>query len=379
MWKKKIEKKRGRDGAKDEEEDGMEEDDWRGTFLPAHAGLITLDTIKASDEYAQRVIMGENHPKKKYAVCFGYLGSNYQGLQINPDAITIEALLSKALFLAGGIEECNYENLQKIGWTRAARTDRGVHAVAQLCGMKLRFPLKQEEAFVQSINTFLPVDIRVFELKRVTKSFNAKMACSSRRYQYLFPTYILTDAAIMNAYLKDSTVADARSECIGYRVSPDTLKSLTDTLKLFEGTRKYHNFTSQKSPNDASSQRYITSFTHGAPFVQGADGIEWICISIAGQSFLLNQIRKMVSLVFEIVRGGAPSTALDNAFSVDKVDIYMAPGLGLYLDKLYFDSYNKHAEYEAAKKKEREKRASDAPVAAVDDEDDLVSRSDIVS
>jgi tRNA pseudouridine38-40 synthase len=60
--------------------------------------------------------------KKKMAVCFGYLGSKYQGLQVNPDADTIEKELERALFLCGGIHESNFGFLQKVQWTRAART-----------------------------------------------------------------------------------------------------------------------------------------------------------------------------------------------------------------------------------------------------------------
>lgn len=78
--------------------------------------------------------------------------------------------------------------------------------------------------------------------------------------------------------------------------------------------QRYHNFTYMKHPSDTSSQRYITSFTCSDPFVQGEDDVEWICVSIVGQSFLLNQIRKMVALVFEVVRESAPKAIFDEVF-----------------------------------------------------------------
>ena len=112
----------------DQEEAGQ----WRVEHFPQHAGCIALEQVKASPEFADRVLPPADAPKRKYGVCFGYLGSSYQGLQINPGAVTVEAVLERALFLAGGIEESNYENLQKVGWTRAARTDRGVHAISQV-------------------------------------------------------------------------------------------------------------------------------------------------------------------------------------------------------------------------------------------------------
>lgn len=42
---------------------------------------------------------------------------------------------------------------------------------------------------VPPINEKLPADIRVFEVVRVTKSFNAKSAAWGRRYEYLMPSY----------------------------------------------------------------------------------------------------------------------------------------------------------------------------------------------
>lgn len=339
MWKNKHKKRSHEEEPDDDDEVG--EDGYRVSYNAQHSGCIPLDTVKNSEAWSTKVDRG-NDPKKKYAVCFGYLGSAYQGLQINPNALTVEAVLCKALLLNGGIEECNYENPQKLGWTRAARTDRGVHAGAQLCAMKLRMPIHGETEFIDSLNRFLPDDIRAFDAKRVTKTFNSKISCSGRRYQYLFPTYLLEDVqTVSDRYSQAATDADKklelRAKCIGYRLPVVKLTLLREALKQFEGTRKYHNFSPGKHPLDPSAQRYITSFTCCDPFVQGEEAVEWICISIEGQSFLLNQIRKMVALVFEAVRGAAPPNVFDFVFAPEnKVDFLMAPGVGLYLGMSLF-------------------------------------------
>ncbi len=87
-----------------------------------HKGSVDLEIIKKSDAYQRKIDQGETAAKRKYAICFGYLGSKYQGLQINPGAETVEAELEKALLLCGGIQECNFGYMQKVQWTRAART-----------------------------------------------------------------------------------------------------------------------------------------------------------------------------------------------------------------------------------------------------------------
>ena len=50
----------------------------------------------------------------------------------NPDTVTIEGTLENAIVKAGGISAANAGNLQKVGWGRCARTDKGVHAAAQM-------------------------------------------------------------------------------------------------------------------------------------------------------------------------------------------------------------------------------------------------------
>ena len=186
--------------------------------------------------------------------------------------------------------------------------------------MKLKMPLGQETQFKENVNRFLPADIRIFDVKRVTKSFNAKIACSSRRYHYLFPSYLLQNKDMIEELLHNAPdKVSVWKACKDFRADAETMNKLRETLKAFEGTKKYHNFTSQKSPSDASAARYIMSFTCDEPVVLGDAAIEWICISVVGQSFLLNQIRKMVTLVLEVVRGGANEKTISEAFSDSKV------------------------------------------------------------
>lgn len=135
-----------------------------------HEGSFKIEDIEKLPEWQRRVTQPESAAKRKYALCVGYLGTRYQGLQINPGATTIEAVLEKALFLSGGILDKNFGNIQKIQWSRTARTDKGVHAISQCCSMKLNIPMGQEEEFRHVVNTFLPSDISVHHIQKVSKS-----------------------------------------------------------------------------------------------------------------------------------------------------------------------------------------------------------------
>lgn len=94
---------------------------------------------------------------------------------------------------------------------------------------------------------------------------------------------------------------------------------LRTALKCYVGTQAYHNFTTGKHPTDANARRYVISFTCGDPFVDPASDVEWVLLSVVGQSFLLNQIRKMIGLATEVATGHAPLSMMEVALSKQKV------------------------------------------------------------
>lgn len=329
-----------------DDDDGGE--DARRSYDERHKGSIPLEDIKASEAYTRRT--ESTGPKRKYAICLGYLGTNYRGLQINPDTKSIEQELERALFLAGGIHELNYGFLQKIQWSRSARTDAGVHAVAQCCSMRLTIA-DDKSGFMDRVNSFLPEDIRVHTITKVTKAFNAKLYCVRRRYHYIMPTYLLFDQSKAEEYIQSlfskedvttvpyvtygdtpaepsktvttlsgKSLEDLRNFLKSYRITPDTMERLRAALTRYVGTNNYHNFTSGKDFKDTNSQRYIISFDCHDPFI-APSGVEYVLLSVVGQSFLLNQIRKMVAMAIEVARGRVTMETMNRAFSSAHVSV----------------------------------------------------------
>ncbi len=66
--------------------------------------------------------------KIRVGIIFGYNGRIFHGSQKAAGVITVEEQLEKAIFDAGLVSESNFGNLNKMGWNRASRTDKGVHA-----------------------------------------------------------------------------------------------------------------------------------------------------------------------------------------------------------------------------------------------------------
>eukprot|EP01095_Lingulamoeba_sp_RSL-Kostka_P011455 TRINITY_DN4345_c0_g1_i1.p1 TRINITY_DN4345_c0_g1~~TRINITY_DN4345_c0_g1_i1.p1 ORF type:complete len:279 (-),score=105.42 TRINITY_DN4345_c0_g1_i1:26-862(-) len=148
------------------------------------------DRTYRDDKEIQKEKNENQHTKRKCAILFGYNGTNYHGLQINNDVITIEHKLHEAIVKAGGIAGYNIAALNKVGWQRCGRTDKGVHAIGQIVSCKLQL----YDELAEEINKYLPQDIRAFKIARVTKGFNSKNHCDFRTYEFNLPTYCFMDS-----------------------------------------------------------------------------------------------------------------------------------------------------------------------------------------
>ncbi|XP_061657217.1 tRNA pseudouridine synthase A [Syngnathoides biaculeatus] len=265
----------------------------------------------------------KRYPKKKVILLMAYCGKGYYGMQRNPGNAqfkTIEDDLVTALIKSGCIPENHGDEMKKMSFQRCARTDKGVSAAGQVVSLKLWMI----ENIVEKINEHLPPQIRILGLKRVTQGFNSKNNCDARTYSYMLPT-----------------VAFSHKDCdtAAFRLDPETLQRVNLLFARYKGTHNFHNFTSQKASKDPSARRYITEMSCGEPFVLSDN--EFAVIKVRGQSFMMHQIRKMIGLVIAVVKGYAEENVIDRSWEQEKVDVPKAPGLGLVLERVHFDRYNK--------------------------------------
>ncbi|XP_033343133.2 pseudouridine synthase 1 isoform X2 [Megalopta genalis] len=303
-----------------------------------------------NDEVAIKVPKVEETTEKirqktsNFVIMLGYLGRDYYGMQRNPGLKTIEEDLILALFKSNLINKAQFDDIRELKFQRAARTDKSVSAVRQIVSLKLPRDIAKQEV----INEHLPKEIRVFGLKRVTKGFNSKNQCDARTYRYVIPTFALAPEdpnSLLNT--EDEIDVDKRLEQLStidgkpyneFRLTRDMIDKLNENLKLLEGTNNFHNFTIKVRPKNPSGRRYIISFNCTELFV--ANNMEFAVLEIKGQSFMLHQIRKMVSLVVGICRNIVTPDIVNTAFSLERIDIPVAPGLGLSLHHVHYRYYN---------------------------------------
>jgi hypothetical protein len=80
-----------------------------------------------------RGVTDRSKPKRKACLHLGFLGSRYRGfLYQNEDLPTVERELLRALNAWGAISDDNAKLPSKVNWSRASRTDKGVHAIGVL-------------------------------------------------------------------------------------------------------------------------------------------------------------------------------------------------------------------------------------------------------
>ncbi|ORX81561.1 pseudouridine synthase [Anaeromyces robustus] len=303
----------------------------------------------APKERKEGEVVEKRRPKKKCALLMGFCGTGYQGMQINPGAKTIEGDLWKALVEA-----------KAISFVRAARTDKGVHAIGQVISGKF---IIEDEDIVDKINAALPEQIRVWDIIRTSNSFHAKNAADSRIYEYLLPSYCLMPANPI--YYPNSTIAkdlpnkekyikkvnnnepveippyteEEIQNFRDFRISKEKLETFRKGLEMYIGSHNYHNFTVGKKFEEESSTRYIISFNCSEPFIR--NGVEWLSLKIQGQAFMIHQIRKMIGFVVMLLRTGTTIDLISTAFTKIKMNIPKVPGDGLWLDQVVIQSYSK--------------------------------------
>lgn len=122
----------------------------------------------------------------RYFIQFAYNGTNYHGWQLQPQAISVQEVLTKAV---------NVLFRDDFELVAAGRTDAGVHAKLMYAHFDTDVVF-DKQLMVQKLNSFLPEDITVFNFFEVDKDAHARFDAVSRSYEYHINTF-------KNSFLKN--------------------------------------------------------------------------------------------------------------------------------------------------------------------------------
>jgi tRNA pseudouridine38-40 synthase len=110
----------------------------------------------------------------RYFIQFSYFGKAYHGWQNQPNAITVQEVLEKALSTL---------LRDKIDVVGAGRTDAGVHAKQMFCHFDFD-SIEDKKDLAYRLNAFLPDDIAVQEIRTVVDGAHARFDAIERTYEY---------------------------------------------------------------------------------------------------------------------------------------------------------------------------------------------------
>ena len=216
---------------------------------------------------------------RRIKLIVSYDGTNYCGWQKQPNGITIEEVLNKALSSLCG---------EVIG---ASRTDSGVHAFGNVAVFDTR--MKMEAAkFAFALNQRLPEDIRIQESEEADLAWHPRKCDCVKTYIY----------RILNRKINIPTERLYAHFCY-FRLDIDKMREASG---YFIGTHDFTSFCSQKTQAQ-SPVRTIHS-------LEVLKDEEMITIVVSGDGFLYNMIRIIAGTLIKVGTGVYPPDYVKQIF-----------------------------------------------------------------
>ena len=207
--------------------------------------------------------------KKRFFIYLSYKGTAYHGWQIQPNGISVQEVLTKALSTV-------LRNETEI--TGAGRTDTGVHARLMVAHFDVEGELPAELDLANKLNSMLPRDIAIHKIVEVQPDAHTRFDAVTRRYEY----HVVTEKDVFRTELA------AR---INDKLDFEAMNLAASVLL------EYRDFTSfSKLHTDVKTNNCVITRAEWSK-----QGDEWI-FTIEADRFLRNMVRAVVGTLFEVGR-----------------------------------------------------------------------------
>ncbi len=222
-------------------------------------------------------------------MCVQYVGTKYAGWQVQPNEITIQGELQKA------IKEGLKEDAEVFG---SGRTDAGVHAFGQIAHFDTQTKINPDKIYAV-INRFLPQDIRVLNTEQVDMSFHSRFDAVQKTYQYNFY------CSEVNMPILDSTYAKVRI--------PFCYSCASKACEAFLGTHDFKGFCSSKTRQKGTVRKIYAIY-----LTQRVD--DTYCLTVIGNGFLHNMVRIIAGTIIEVGCGQKKPEEIPNIIASGQRD-----------------------------------------------------------
>lgn len=219
-------------------------------------------------------------PIRNIKLTVSYDGTHYNGFQIQPIGVTIQAHLEKAIKMLTG---------QQVKLTSSGRTDAGVHARCQVVNFEIQSSIPIER-WSLALNSRLPKDIVVHTAEEVPLEFHARRSALSKTYRYSIQRSKWPHVLYRTTRLHHS--------------APLSISAMNAALRQLEGKHDFSSFCSRRAAVVSHVRTiYSTSIEFESEPMIGDGGAGVIHIYIQGNGFLYNMVRIIVGTLLQIGRG----------------------------------------------------------------------------
>ncbi|MBE5741696.1 MAG: tRNA pseudouridine(38-40) synthase TruA [Clostridiales bacterium] len=209
-----------------------------------------------------------------------YDGTNYCGWQIQPNGVTVQEEIEKAILTLTG---------EKVNLVGSGRTDSGVHAEGQVAHFDTDSSIPAEK-FAPALNGLLPDDIKIILSKRADDGFHARFSAKRKTYRYL-------------AYESEQPrpLYDRYMTKLAFKVDD---KKMDEACKKFIGTHDFKCFLASGSQvKDTVREIYSAKVER--------DG-DKICFTVCGNGFLYNMVRIMMGTLIKVGEGKLSASEVES-------------------------------------------------------------------
>ena len=218
---------------------------------------------------------------QRYFIKFSYDGANYHGWQIQPNGISVQEVLEKALTTLLRVNT---------GVMGAGRTDTGVHAHSMIAHFDGQEGIDCKQ-LAYKLNRLLPRDVAVTAVFAVNNDLHARFSAISRTYHY----YIHHGR---NPFLR------AYSYEMPYALY---YERMNEAASYLIGERDFKCFCKAGGDNktticNLTEARWERCKTELSIYNNATEAEEW-CFVITANRFLRNMVRAVVGTLIEVGRG----------------------------------------------------------------------------
>lgn len=233
-----------------------------------------------------------------------YDGADYAGWQVQPDEVTIQSEIERALFLA---------TKEKVSIHGSGRTDAGVHALGQVASFRTANPIPVEN-LQRAVNRLLPPAIRIVGVEEAPPDFHARFSARGKRYEYR-----IWRQPICPPHL---------ARYVYTHPYPLDVPAMIAAAPLFLGEHDYSSFSAADAKDFLGHSKvrriWVSEMVEEGPILY---------YRVEGSGFLKHMVRNLVGTLIEVGRGNLTAEGLLDLLAKPQRARAgnTVPGRGLYL------------------------------------------------